>query len=515
MHKRGSVQAIRRIGERLPLRWRLALVFFGLLVLLLGTLGIFVSFAAEQALLANQAVALRDEARLVTGTANGHAPTLPFPPKMPQRSGPFPGNNGNNGDNGDNNARLASLLHLLSSTSTDAAILQPNGTVVEGSTTLGSIAPPVVSLNTTQVQQGSSTTQQDGTYTLGTDSLGERQLIVLVPLVENSHTVALLQIGTLTAPIDRSVMEIRLLLFLGIIGIIGIAAALMLPLVGAVLRPLMVMERTSRRIAEGELSLRLDVPPTHDEIGRLAGSFNRMVARLEAAFTRQKQFVSDVSHELRTPLTVFSGSLEMLLLGVDQGNREDARRLMRSMYADVERMQRLVADLLALTRIDEGRLVLRQDTLDVGALLTKVCEQAEQLARGQTIQCTIADSLPTIHGDADRLQQVLLNVLDNAIKFTAPEGRIELIAHSEHPTSVTIAVRDTGAGVPTQALPYVFDRFYRADPSRTREGQQSGGNGLGLAIARELVLAHGGEITMSSKQGEGTTVTIRLNTGIK
>ena len=506
---------MQRISERLPLRWRLALVFFGLLVLLLGTLGIFVSFAAEQALLTNQAVALRDEARLVTGTSNGHAPTLPFPPRTLPRSGPFPGNDGNsgNGNNGnnDNTARLVSLLRLLSSTSTNAAILQPDGTLLEGSSTLGFIAPPVVSLNATQVQQGSSTTQQDGTYTLGTDNLGERQLIVLVPLVEGSHTVVLLQIGTLTAPIDRSVMEIRLLLFLGIIGIIGIAAALMLPLIGAVLRPLTVMERASRRIAEGELSLRLDVPPTRDEIGRLAGSFNRMVARLEAAFTRQKQFVSDVSHELRTPLTVFSGSLEMLLLGVDQGNSEDTRRLMRSMYADVERMQRLVADLLALTRIDEGRLMLRQDTLDVGALLTKVCEQAEQLARGQTIQCTIADALPPISGDADRLLQVLLNVLDNAIKFTPADGRIELIAQSEHPSVVTITVRDTGIGVPSQALPYVFDRFYRADPSRTRAEQQSGGNGLGLAIARELILAHGGEITMSSKQGEGTTVTIRLN----
>jgi len=333
---------------------------------------------------------------------------------------------------------------------------------------------------------------------------------VLMPLVSQHHTIAILQLSTPTRKVDEFITTLRFILLLGVIGALSFAIALTFLLVGAALRPLVDMERTSRRIAQGSLSLRLDTPVTDDEIGHLALSFNQMVAQLEAAFKNQKQFVADVSHELRTPLTALSGSLEMLLIGADRGDIEASRSLERNMYAEVQRMHRLVEDLLALTRLDEGKMVLREDTINVRTVIDKVYDQAQQLAHGQEILKEIAQDTPLVRADSDRLQQVLLNVVENALKFTSTDGRVELMVYKEGQTAAIIEVRDTGKGIPPEALPYVFDRFYRADPARSRLPQSVSGNRLGLAIAKELIEAQGGSISISSAPGKGTTVTIRL-----
>jgi len=199
-----------------------------------------------------------------------------------------------------------------------------------------------------------------------------------------------------------------------------------------------------------------------------------------------------------------------LLLGADKGDTQASRRLVRGMYAEVERMQRLVEDLLILTRIDAGRMKLRKEVVNVGILVSAVCEQAQRLAKGQEIICDVAPGISEICADADRLQQVLLNLIDNALKFTPASGRVELMAYGKNTNEVVIQVHDTGVGIPAEVLPHVFDRFYRADPSRVRLPQQAGGNGLGLSIAKELVEAHGGKVTISSTPGEGTTVSISL-----
>src|SRR2546429_9752443 len=341
-------------------------------------------------------------------------------------------------------------------------------------------------------------------------SQGERQLVVLMPLVSQRHTIAILQLSTPTTTIDEFITTLRFILLFGVISALSLAVALTFPLVGAALRPLVDMERTSRRIAEGALSMRLQTPLTDDEIGHLARSFNQMVAQLETAFKRQKQFVADVSHELRTPLAALSGSLEMLLIGADRGEIEASRRLVHGMYAEVQRMHRLVEDLLVLTRLDEGKMVLREDTINVRTVIDKVYDQAQQLAHGQEILKEIAQDTPPVRADRDRLQQVLLNVVDNALKFTPTDGRVDLLAYKEGQTAAIIEVHDNGKGIPPEALPHVFDRFYRADPARSRLPQSVSGNGLGLAIAKELIEAQGGSISISSTPGEGTTVTIRL-----
>ena len=484
---------------RIPIRWRLALISFGLLALLLAALGVFISLTEEHTLLVNQAVALRNDAQLVFNASKGRGAL------------PGPGHGFPPGGNGPQSAIFAAnLVQHLAGANIRATVFTPNGSVVAASDNGEPLIPPVVTLAPSLIQQALTEQPQNDSYILATDVTGQRQLVVLVPLTVGPQQQEIVQLSTPTTSIDNAVTTTRLILIFGILGALGIAGALTLPLIGAALRPLVTMERASQRIASGALSLRLEEPPTQDEIGRLARSFNSMVAQLEATFSRQKQFVADVSHELRTPLTALGGGMEMLLLGADNGDVEASRHLLRGMYSEVGRMQRLVEDLLTLTKLDEGRIRLRDDVIMVSALLNDVCEQAQRLAQGQTIQCETASNVPTIHGDTDRLKQVLLDILDNALKYTPPSGRITLMARMDDPEHISMTVQDSGSGIEPEALPHVFDRFYRADPSRTRSVQQTGGSGLGLAIAKGLIEAHRGTITLASEPGQGTTVTIRL-----
>jgi signal transduction histidine kinase len=180
------------------------------------------------------------------------------------------------------------------------------------------------------------------------------------------------------------------------------------------------------------------------------------------------------------------------------------------MYAEVERMNRLTQDLLTLARLDEGRAELALENVDPRMLLETAREQAEHMAQGQEISLVIEQATPLVRADADRLRQVLLNVLENAIKHTPAAGSIRLSARPAAGAMVEIDIRDTGSGIPAQALPHVFERFYRADPARARASQRSGGTGLGLAIAKGLIEAQGGVISIASEVGMGTTVTIHL-----
>jgi two-component system OmpR family sensor kinase len=492
-----------RFMRALPIRWRLALASLGLLTLLLSSLGIIISLVSEQALMTNEVNALHNEAQVATKAVmknvqepQQHAFSLSadvFPP------GPA-------ATNFDTTA--LALLHALVGlgTNTNATILTPTGTTVLALASSPFISP-AIQVTPDQVRQIMQTSNQ---YLLMKDAQRQRQLIVFIPLAKNFHTVGILQISTPTAPIDNFFATFNLILFLGIVSTLGLAIALIFPLVGIALRPLVEIEHTSRKIAQGELSIRIDQPLTDDEIGRLARSFNRMVARLETAFQKQKHFVGDVSHELRTPLTALSGSLEMLIIGADQGNPEVTRRLARGMFAEVQRMHRMVEDLLALTRLHEGKLALRQDVIGVETVFATICELAEHLAQGQELRCVIEPDIPDIHADRDHLQQVLLNLMDNALKFTMPEGQIELRARRGPRQTVLLTVSDTGQGIPAEALPQVFDRFYRVDPARNHSPHHKGGSGsgLGLAIAKELIEAQGGSITIESILDQGTCVTI-------
>jgi two-component system OmpR family sensor kinase len=491
---------------RIPLRWRLAAVSLGLLGLLMTALGLLTSFYEQHTMFANQASALYNEAHIVVrpGSRFGDISLVQpgtTPPPVAQGALPLA-----------LFAEVDVLSHRLAGPGTAVVVYTTDGTILPAPPpTDESAQAPVPAYVSAQEVQAAATSRHDTSwYMLGTSATDQRQLITLMPITSGGTTVMVLELASPTAPIDSTVTATQAMLLLGVVAALAIGLLATPPLVRAALKPLREMERATSRISSGDLTQRLEVPQTQDEIGRLARSFNNMVARLEAAFGRQKRFVADVSHELRTPLTALGGGMEMLMIGAQAGDPEVSARLMRGMYAEVERMRRLVEDLLTLTRLDEGRMQLRMERLAPGALVSSVAEQAERLTRGQVIRADVEPTLPEIQVDADRMRQVLLNLVDNALKFTPAPGAVTLAARREGKDAVAMEVRDTGAGIAPDALPHVFERFYRADPARARAHGQVGGSGLGLSIAKSLVEACGGRIAISSEVGEGTRVILRF-----
>ncbi len=505
---------LRAAVARWPLRWRLIAASLGLLAVLLLGLGALVSLIEESMLLQNEATTLYAQARTVAqngpssgpGFTSSHTYILKRDTVPPSTAAPA----------GDFIFEAALLVQRLSGPTTSASILSTTGeplVTTEQTYFLGPVTP-----SSQAIHDALTLAPSARSYSLAKDAEGQRQLVVLLPLIQNGHTVGLLQLDSSTRQIDDAVGMTRLILFSGIAACLILAGLFSWPLLDRALKPLAEMEEGARRIAEGDLSVRLREPESDDEIGRLSRAFNMMVAKVEGAFNRQRRFVADVSHELRTPLTALGGGLEMLLMGADQGDTAAAQRLARGMYAETERMRHLVEELLALARLDEGRAQLRLQAVDVAAALASVAEQAERLSRGQTVTVEVPLKLPPARADAERLKQALLILLDNAVKYTPPEGRItlatRLAAVEGGPAWVALDVRDTGKGIPEEALPHVFDRFYRVDPARARSGElpaeRISGSGLGLAIAKGLVEAMDGRISIASALGEGTTVTIRL-----
>jgi len=339
-------------------------------------------------------------------------------------------------------------------------------------------------------------------------------LVELVPLVRQTptapQTVGVLELSTSLQSVDAFLGLLRLLLLIGTLLAVLATVALTIPLVAGLLRPLRRMAGTSRAIAAGDLGLRVPVPHGGDELTDLARAFNEMVGKLETAFATQRRFVADASHELRSPLAALGGGIEMLLIGADRGDPESRARLLRLMESEIARMGRLVDDLLTLTRFDANPLgALQRAPVDVTALAAEVVEVTRLLAPDRTVLLDRPmDTAITVEGDADRLRQALLNLCANARAYTHPAGTITVGVRLVGGAAL-LTVADTGDGIPPEDLPQVWDRFYRADPARARHTGQ-GGLGLGLAIVRAIVAAHGGATAIDSTPGEGTTVTLTL-----
>jgi signal transduction histidine kinase len=266
--------------------------------------------------------------------------------------------------------------------------------------------------------------------------------------------------------------------------------------------PLARVMAAADEVAEGDFSVRVPEKGS-GEFGRLARSFNRMVAELERADQQRRNLTADVAHELRTPIHIIQGNLEGIADGVYQPTDEQMELLLN----ETRQLSRLVEDLRTLSLAEAGQLRLERDELDASELLsdtaTSFSGQAE--AAGVDVQLEIdqeSGSL-TLFGDAGRLDQVVSNLVANALGHTQPEGVIKLRAWADR-ESVFIQVSDNGHGIPAEDLPYIFDRFWRGESSRESS------SGLGLAIARQLVQAHGGSISVESELNEGTTFTIDL-----
>jgi two-component system OmpR family sensor kinase len=298
---------------------------------------------------------------------------------------------------------------------------------------------------------------------------------------------------------------LSILVFSTIFALIG-SIALGWELSNRALKPIEAITQAASRIATtDDLSTRLSWNGPMDELGRLTSVFNHMMNRLEHLFGVQKRFVADVSHELRTPLTAIKGHLELIQrYGMDDESME-------AVCSEVDRMSRMVADLLLLAKADYGGVTLNLEPLDLDTVISEVYREARVLAKDMNLKITIHDFEPVrINGDADRLKQLLLNLVSNAIKFTPPGGEIAINLRKNLRTAV-MEVQDTGIGISAEDKKRVFDRFFQADTSRVRGVSGRGeGVGLGLSIAKWIAEAHGGQITVESEVGVGTTFSVMI-----
>ncbi len=260
--------------------------------------------------------------------------------------------------------------------------------------------------------------------------------------------------------------------------------------------PVQAIMSASRRIAAGDYAERVQVNGG-DELAQLAARFNQMAEKLEQVESMRRQLIGDVSHELRTPLTTIKGSAEGLLDGVLPASAETYQQI----YREADRLSRLVDDLQELSRVEAKAYQLDFRSVDVSSLVAVTVKRLASQAEAKRIALTLSlpADLPRLRADEDRIGQVLLNLVSNAIHYT-PEGGAVTISAQDRGNEVQVTVSDTGVGIPAEHLPHVFTRFYRVDKSRSRAA--GGGSGIGLTIAKHLVEAHGGRIWAES-EGEG------------
>lgn len=289
----------------------------------------------------------------------------------------------------------------------------------------------------------------------------------------------------------------------GAVGAGIVALVLGVGLATTLTRPLRRLTDAIHAMAAGNLEQRVDVR-AQDEIGELASAFNRMSTELSQSNQLRKQMTADIAHELRNPLMVMTGYIEALREGV---LRPTAERF-DVMYEEAQRLQRLVADLRTLSLADAGELPLNRQPVAPTALLTRVAEAYEPAAtqKGVRLVQEADRALPAVDVDAERIGQVLANLVANALRHTPAGGEIRLGARAEA-GGVALVVADNGEGIPPDVLPRIFERLYRGDPARSQDGDESG---LGLAIAKTLVAAHGGTIAVASTVGRGSTFTVHL-----
>jgi two-component system, OmpR family, heavy metal sensor histidine kinase CusS len=331
------------------------------------------------------------------------------------------------------------------------------------------------------------------------------RLRVATRLMSGSHGPLVIQAATSLKPFDLASRQ--LLAVLLVTGATAVACSLGIGylLARKALAPVDRMVAAADEITATRLDRRLEITCADDELGRLGRTLNDMIERLERSFSRIHQFTADAAHELRTPLAVIRSSAEVALR--EPRSPEQDRRVLEEIVDETERLGRIVAQLLDLCREDQGLVIASHRVLRLDSLAHEVAELMQIAAEEKGVQLSALDLSPgRVRGDADRLRQLLINVLDNAIKYT-PSGGLVTVKSTTASGRVLVEVTDTGAGIPAEHVQDVFERFYRLDESRSRG---IGGTGLGLALCRSIAEAHRGRIWIESEPGLGTKVSLEL-----
>ena len=339
-----------------------------------------------------------------------------------------------------------------------------------------------------------------GAYAVLADARGERWRVYAIRLAGGTEylatTLSLRRIDSAVATFGR------------LMALLAVVASTVNVLVGwllarPALRPVAVL--TAHAIAQSRaFSRRATDTGDRDELGRLAATFNQILGSLAEAYEAQQRFVAAASHELRAPLTVIKANLELLQQNAHSMSEDERSQVVGEAYTEAMRMARLVAGLLSLARAD-SHLPLRRERVELDRVLLEVMGELRHLAHGQRMEVGTFEPV-IVQGDPDRLKQLALILIDNAMKYAAPDGRV-IVSLASAADGVTIEVRDTGLGIASTDLPRVFERFYRAESARA---QDPGGTGLGLPIARWIAEEHGGTVELKSDRGRGTTATMWL-----
>jgi heavy metal sensor kinase len=334
---------------------------------------------------------------------------------------------------------------------------------------------------------------------------GNTLLIAGLNFKSSGNPAYLVEFGELLDPMETTLNHIFLQLALGLpLAIIIIAGGGYL-LVRRALTPVEQITRAAERITQHNLSERLPVSITGDELERLSISLNRMITRLDDAFQNSKRFVADASHDLRTPLTILRGELENF--AEDARLDLEMRERAASLLEEVVHLGKIVEQLFTLSRLDAGEAQTEWTRFDLSELSRTTADQMSLLAEDKkiSISCDAGQPLP-VQGNRVRLKQVVVNLLDNAIKYTPEKGAIQLrvLASNGH---AVLEVQDNGIGIPPDALPHVFERFYRVDPARSADSESAG---LGLAIVKAICIAHGAEVEAQSAVGSGSCFRVKF-----
>ncbi len=463
---------------RLPIRLQMALWLASLLLALVGAIGIFVLSAIDDVVQEQIDAALRLRAsRVEREITTGDDDRL---------------------DPQDVQASLLELAPLeeLSAPGIYVQVWEGQGAVIAASANL-----PRGELPVTSELVESALDNREGFETV---PIGNEEVRVLAwPVDTPDAVVGVVVVGQSLQLVEVTRKGVQRLLT------IAAAVATVAALAGGwwvtsrALGPISEVTRVARTIAStGRFEQRIDGPPGDDEVGHLVQTFNEMLARLERTFAAQREFLADASHELRGPLMVIRGNLDLLRLGIPE---EERRASVREASEEIERMSRLASDLLFLAATDAEEIV-EQEPVDLDAIVADVWERARHADAGAHDIRLASIERAVVVGDRVRLDQLVWNLAENAMRYTPPGGLVEL-ALTRDDAQITLRIADTGVGIPEEHLPRLFERFYRVDKARSR---RDGGTGLGLAIVKSVAETHGGRVEVVSTVGRGTIFTVVL-----
>ena len=319
-----------------------------------------------------------------------------------------------------------------------------------------------------------------------------------------SNQLLVLVVGQLTTGVTGVLDTFRYVLVITAVGVIVLAGIGGLFLASRVLKPVEQITRTAQKIEESDLSQRIAVK-NDDELGRLASTLNDMIARLEEAFNRQRQFTADASHELRTPLAIMQAEATLALS--KERTEDEYKKSLETISQESTYMSSVIGKLLFLARSDAGKEQFNFEDVDLKDLITGLSTNVEALASDKGIKFTVdAQENLVVSGDKVKLRQLFINILENAVRYTPADGNISVSLVRKDGGALAI-ISDTGIGIPPEHLPHIFERFYRVDKARSRV---DGGVGLGMAIAKYIADSHKGKITVESEVGKGTIFTVTI-----